>query len=264
MTAAHFVPLANQYPDELHHLVEVEDGYRCPLCEFVGLPNEMHQHVYVHYSFKEPGRDGQVGAIGGVEPPEQGSPPHKRPRLAHSEIASQPTEAASSQWSSSSLHPLRNATMTPSFQSTVQFSLPTPCTPSPYRSQTLLSSLTINHHNHATSLIKSAITANFELQQQEVGKFLNSHIGTCMLHTVFKAPMPAAHYDLRSCDLFVSYDSEDFHTFRTAFWTTKNTVRCISCGFPGLPDVTHKFLPNTCKCQDWGLQDWILILCYYI
>ncbi|KAG6370690.1 hypothetical protein JVT61DRAFT_11071 [Boletus reticuloceps] len=76
--------------------------------------------------------------------------------------------------------------------------------------------------------------------------------------------MPAAHYSLYSCDLFISYDNEDCRIFCAAFWKTRNAVRCISCSFPGLPNVPHEFLPNSHKCEDQGLQDWILILCYYI
>ncbi|KAH0825667.1 hypothetical protein J3R83DRAFT_11701 [Lanmaoa asiatica] len=37
-----------------------------------------------------------------------------------------------------------------------------------------------------------------------------------------------------------------------------------SGAFPAVSQASHEFQPNSHKCEDQGLQDWILILCYYV
>lgn len=157
----------------------------------------------------------------------------------------------------------------------VQFaSVEEPSTPTPnLNPRTPPSTLASNRHRPqlpdppgANKSLRTNLKATLSSQCSVVSRFLNSHKGTCMAHTLLGRPPLHPHNSLKSCDLMRWIGSPEYTNFRTSFRTSNNSGRCASCGCPKIDGVDHQgsWEGAARLCQDEDLQEWILGLAFYM
>ena len=265
--------------DRLYSLDEVSEGYKCPLCPFVGLPFPLYAHLQEHFNihvrrclfymnlvftlFKPLPNQDEVEGCSDTD----AEPPFKKVKVTTSQPPSKrfPSSPAHKPW-------VNNFSKTPSSLPSSAASQPTlvpeePATPTPILSvRTPPTSLHHDHHLEREPVLRTSVKAELNTLRSVVVRFLERHKETCMLHTILLQTPEAPHTSLLQCDLQRMPRPDDYNRFRSVFRSANNTGRCHSCGCPKLEGVLHNGpLNGSAKtCRDEGLQDWIIGLSYYI
>ncbi|KAF8422588.1 hypothetical protein L210DRAFT_891761 [Boletus edulis BED1] len=261
--------------DKLYHLDEDTGGYKCPLCPFSGLPFSLYTHLHSHFLPHLPTDD---LAASHSDSEESHGPPLSKKRKLPPDTPGTQGPSAVIQSRPSHQNPFakkpRNDSTQPQHPRVASLlSIQEPSTPSPNPGMlTPPSSLTTNHHRGkgdslpvAVALLRTGLVVELQSQSLVVSKFLNTHKGMCLLHTLLCRSAIHPHTSLSSCDLGKWFQDSDYQSFRSAFRMENNHGRCASCGCPKIETITHEGSWNGSprNCKDEDLQDWVLGLAFH-